>query len=179
MWPRSLRLRGWFQKLQNWEQTGPPPAWPACKALVAGMRDAPTFEEGQRRCERWRAAYQGIFPEACRCLAEDTEASVHHRQVPPRHRQDVRTANLAERAFEEEWRRTTVVPHLGDEARVVQLVFAVLIRVSERGGKKQDSECEQHQMRALRQALGLDQPLEWPSRVAVAPQPRRSAASAR
>ena len=32
-------------------------------------------------------------------------------------------------------------------------MFAVLIRVSERWGKKQYSEFEQHQMRALRQAF--------------------------
>jgi hypothetical protein len=40
--------------------------------------------------------------------------------------------------------------HLWDEASLVKLVFAVLMRVSERWGKKQDSEFEQHQIRALR-----------------------------
>jgi hypothetical protein len=43
---------------------------------------------------------------------------------------------LAERAFEEERRRPKVIPHLWDKARWVKLVFAVLIRVSERWGKK-------------------------------------------
>ena len=55
------------------------------------MREAPTFEEGQRRFERLVAAYQGTFPEACRCLADDTEASLNHLKVPLRHRQYVRT----------------------------------------------------------------------------------------
>jgi transposase-like protein len=132
MWPRSLRMRGWFHTIQNWEQKVPPQAWPACKALVADMRDAPTFAEGQRRCEHLLADYQGPFPAAGRCLAEDTEASWHHLKVPLRHRQYVRTSNLAERAFEEERRRTKVIPHLWDEASLVKRVLAVLIRVRER-----------------------------------------------
>jgi hypothetical protein len=43
-----------------------------------------------------------------------------------------------------------VIPYLRDEASLVKLVFAVLIRVSERWGKKWYSEFEQHQIRALR-----------------------------
>ena len=179
VWPRSLRIRCGFPKMQNLMSKVPPQAWPACKALVADLRDAPTFEEGQRRLGHLIEPYQATFPEACRCLADDAEASLTHLKVPTRHRQDVRTANLAERAFEEERRRTKVIPHLWDEASLVKLVFAVLIRVSERWGKKQYSEFEQHQIRALRHTLGLDQQLETPALVTMAAQPRRSAASAR
>jgi transposase-like protein len=179
MWPRSLRMRCWFHKMQNLMQKVPPQAWPAFKALIVDLRDAPTFEEGQRRLHHLIEHYQDSFPEACWCLADDSEASLNHLKVPLRHRQYVRTSNLAERAFEEERRRTKVIPHLWDEASLVKLVFAVLMRVSECWGKKQYSEFEQHQMRALRQALGLDQQPEAPSLVTMAAQPRRSAASAR
>jgi transposase-like protein len=148
MWPRSLRMRCWFHQRQHLHQKVPPQAWPACKALVADRRDAPTFEEGQRRRQHLLAQYQTTFPEACRCLEEDAIASLNHRKVPARHRQYVRTSNLAERACEEERRRTKVIPHLWDEASLVKLVFAVLIRVSERWGQKQCSEFEQHPMRA-------------------------------
>jgi hypothetical protein len=65
----------------------------------------------------------------------------------------------AERAFEEDQRRTKVISHLWDEGSVVKLVFAVLIRVNERWRKKQFSEFEQRQIRILRQTLALDQPL--------------------
>ena len=179
VWPRSLRIRCWFHKMQNLVQKVPPQAWPAFKALVADMRDAPTFAEGQRRMQQLLDQYQDTFPEACKCLAEDGEASLNHLKVPPRHRQYVRTSNLAERAFEEERRRTKVIPHLWDEQSLLKLVFAVLIRISERWGKKQYSEFEQHQIRALRQALELDQQREIPSLGTMAPQNRRSAASAR
>jgi len=142
------------------------------------MRDAPTFEEGQRRQQGLLVQYHDSFPAACRCLEDDAEARLNHLKVPARHRQYVRTSNLAERAFEEERRRTKVIPHLWDEASVVKLVFAVLIRVSERWGKKQFSEFEQHQIRALRQSLGLDQPWVPVDLVTKDRSPRRSAASA-
>ena len=97
-------------------QKVPPQARPAFKALVAELWDAPTFEEGQRRLQVLLAQYQATFPEACRGLADAAEASLNHLKVPPRHRQYVRTSNLAERACEEERRRTTVSPPLWDEA---------------------------------------------------------------
>jgi len=146
---------------------------------VADIRDAPTFEEGQRRLQHRLAQYQDTLPEAWRCLEDDTEASLNHLKVPARHRQYVRTSNLAERAFAEERRRTKVIPHLWDEASLLKLVFAVLRRVSERGGKKQLSEFAQHQIRALRQALGLDYPLVPLDVITRDRSPRRSAASAR
>jgi hypothetical protein len=76
------------------------------------MRDAPRVAEA----ERWRQAIVTTdhldFPEACRCLLDDGEASLNHLYVPQRHQQYVRPSTLAERAFEEERRRTKVIPHL-------------------------------------------------------------------
>jgi putative transposase len=178
MWPKALRIRCWFHQMQNLMQKVPPQAWPEFKALVVDMRDAPTVAEAERRRQVIVAEYQLDFPEACHCLVEDGTASLNHLQVPPRHQQYVRTSNLAERAFEEERRRTKVIPHLWDEGGLVKLVFAVLIRVSERWGKKCFSEFEQQQIRSLRKRLQLDEhkvtSLEPPTET----QPRRSAASA-
>src|SRR5262249_43920208 len=123
VWPRSLRIRCWFHKRQNLAQKVPPQAWPAFKALVVDMRDAPSSEEGHRRLQQLLVQYQRTFPEARKCLEDDAEASLNHLKVPARHQQDVRTSNLAERAFEEERRRTEVIPHLWDEASLLQLVF--------------------------------------------------------
>jgi len=102
MWPRSLRMRCWFHTMQNLHQKVPPQAGPAFKVLVADMRDAPTLEEGQRRLQHLLGPYQDTFPEAWRGLEEGPEASLNHLKVPARHRQYVRTSNLAERACEEE-----------------------------------------------------------------------------
>src|SRR5215813_7991028 len=111
-----LRIRCWFHKMQNLQQKVPPQAWPEFKALVADMRDAPTVTEAERRRQLIVTRYQRDFPEACRCLLDDGEASLNHLLVPQRHQQYVRTSNLAERAFEEERRRTKVIPQLWTEA---------------------------------------------------------------
>jgi putative transposase len=49
VWPRSLRIRCGLHQRQPLMSTVPPLAWPACNALGADLRDAPTFAEGQRR----------------------------------------------------------------------------------------------------------------------------------
>jgi len=176
IWPKSLRIRCWFHKMQNLQQKVPPQAWPEFKQLVADMRDAPTVPEAERRRQLIINRYQRDFPEACRCLLDDADASLNHLYMPQRHQPYVRTSNLAERAFEEERRRTKVIPHLWDESSVVKLVFAVLIRVSERWGKKCFSTFEQHQIRSLRRQRQLDEQTVRAS--PASSQPRRSAASA-
>ena len=176
IWPKSLRIRCWFHKMPNLQQKVPPQAWPELKQLVADMRDAPTVPEAERRRQLIVNRSQRDFPEACRCLLDDADASLNPLSVPQRHHPYVRTSNLAERAFEEERRRTKVIPHLWDESSVVKLVFAVLIRVSERWGKKGFSAFEQPQIRSLRRQRQLDE--QTVIMAPVSSQPRRSAASA-
>src|SRR4030095_3914908 len=122
--------------------------------------------------------YQREFPELCRCLLDDAEASLNHLAVPKRHQQYVRTSNLVGRAFVEERRRTKVIPHLWTEGSLVHLVFGVLIRVSDRWGKKCFSEFEQQQIRSWRAQLKLDEQELSLSEPSVHVSTRRSAASA-
>jgi putative transposase len=178
MWPKSLRIRCWWHKMKNLQQKVPDQAWPAFKTLVVDMRDAPSRKKAEERRDQIVALYQREFPEACRCLLDDAEASLNHLEVPQRHQQYVRTSNLAERAFVEERRRTKVIPHLQDERSLVQLVFAVLIRVSEKWNKKSFSALEQQQIRRLRQQRQLDEQEESIGDPITNHQPRRSAASA-
>jgi transposase-like protein len=178
LWPKSLRIRCGLHKMQNLQQKVPSLAWPEFKALVVDMRDAPTVEAARERRQAIVERYQREFPEACRCLLDDAEASLTHLAVSQRPQQYVRPSNRAERAFVEERRRTKVIPHLGEESSLVKLVFAVLIRVSERWGKKCCSEFEQQQIRSLRRRLKLDEPEVRISDPTPDSQPRRSAASA-
>ncbi len=178
MWPQSLRIRCWFHKMRNLQQKVPAQAWPEFKQLIVDMRDAPGVAAAQARRQAIIDQYQRDLPEACCCLLDDAEASLNHLHLPLRHQQYVRTSNLAERAFVEERRRTKVIPHLQTEQSLVNLVFAVLIRVSDRWNKKSFSALEQQQIRSLRQRLKLDEQgvsdLEEKSEM----RPRRSAASA-
>jgi transposase-like protein len=155
MWPKSKRIRCWFHKMQNLQSKVPAKAWHEFKALIEDMRDAPTWEEGQLRMERIVEKYKDLFPEACRCLQEDAEASLNHLLVPVRHRRYVRTTNLVERSFVEERRRTKTIPHLWDEKSMVKLCFATMIRVSDRWSQRQFSQQEQNMIIQLRnQFLG-------------------------
>ena len=88
-WPQSLRIRCWFHQRQNLQQKVSAGAWPECKALVSDMREAPTREQAEERRDAIVARYQREFPEACRCLLDDAEASLNHLAVPQRHQQYV------------------------------------------------------------------------------------------
>jgi transposase-like protein len=156
IWPKALRIRCWLHKMQNLQQKMPPQAWPEFTQLVADMRDAPSVAEAERRRQLIVNRYQRDLPEACRGLLDDADASLNLLDVPQRHHLYVRTFNLADRAFEEERRRPKVIPHLWDERSVVKLVLAVLIRVSDRWGKKCFSAFEQQQIRSLRRQRHLD-----------------------
>jgi putative transposase len=90
-------------------------------------------------------------------LADDL-AAVERFAAPPRHRISARTTNLIERSFEEERRRTKVIPRLLDEKSAMKLVFATLIRASERWSRVAVSELERQQLLLLRRELGLDPP---------------------
>ena len=90
--------------------------------------------------------------------ADDLEALLAVHRVPVRHRIRVRTTNLAERSFEEERRRTKVIPRLMEEKAAMKLVFATLIRAAERWARVSVSDIERHQLKLLRAELGLDPP---------------------
>ena len=177
LWPQSLRLRCWFHQMQNLQPKVPAHLGPEVKALLVDRREAPTPEKAEPRREAIVAQYQRAVPEAGRCLLEDAQARLNPLAVPQRPQQYVRTANLVERAFVAERRRTKVIPHLWGEQRLVNWVFGGLIRVSDRWGKKWVSELAQHQIRSLRRTLKLD---EHAVRTLPISEPlsRRSAASA-
>lgn len=157
MWPKSKRIRCWFHKMQNLQGKVPPAAWSEFRAFVQDVRDAPSFEEGQQRMDRIVERYTDQFPEACRCLNDDAEASLNHLHLPLRHRLYARTTNLVERSFVEERRRTKTIPHLWDEKSLVKLVFATLIRVSDRWSQRQFNRLEQNMIIELRnKILGED-----------------------
>jgi hypothetical protein len=66
--------------------------------------------------------------------------------------------NLLERSFEEERRRTKVIPRLLDEKSALKLVFATLMRCSDRWNRVSVSDLERQQLRLLRRELGIDPP---------------------
>jgi putative transposase len=146
---------------------------PEVLAYVRAIRDAATYEAGCAMAAQVIETFSDRFPSAMACLADDLEASLAHLKPPVRHRVNARTTNLLERSFKEERRRTKVIPRLLDEKSAMKLVFATLLRCSDRWHRVSISDLERQQLRLLRRELGVDPP---PPKVTRAPRKRKRAA---
>jgi transposase-like protein len=155
---RSIRMRCWFHRLANIRSKLPDEAAPEVMAHLYAVRDAPTLDAARAGADRFTNTFSRQFPSAVACFADDCEALLAIHRVPVRHRIRVRTTNLAERSFEEERRRTKVIPRLMTERSTMKLVFATMIRTAERWCRVSVSDLERHQLTLLRAELGLDPP---------------------
>jgi hypothetical protein len=68
----------------------------------------------------------------------------------------VRTTDRAERSFEEERRRTKVIPRPMSEKATMKLSFCTTIRSVERWRQVSINDLERHQLTFLRAGRGLD-----------------------
>ena len=154
----SLRIRCWFHKLSNIRSKIPEEAAQEFMAHVRAVRDAPTHEAGEAAAASVIEQFSNTYPAAVRCFSEDLDASLAHLKLPVRHRINVRTTNLLERSFVEERRGSKVIPRFTNEKSAMKLVFATLIRASERWSRVSVSELERKQLGLLRQELEIDPP---------------------
>ncbi len=98
------------------------------------------------------------FPSAIACLEDDLDALLSIHRLAVRHRLVCRTTNLAERSFEEERRRSKVIPRFSDERSAMQLVFATLLGCEHRWNRVSVTDLERRQLDQLRKELDLDPP---------------------
>jgi putative transposase len=160
MWSRSLRQRCLVHKTRNIVAKLPSEAIPEVKAHLRSVFEAPTYEAGRKRAQEVLEKYQGLYPSAMKAFSEDLEASLNHLKCPVKHRKAIRTTNLLERTFEEEKRRTKIIPRFFDEKSCLKLVFATLIRVSQRWQRIRMTSFELAQIDKLRRELGLLPPMK-------------------
>jgi putative transposase len=157
MWPEAERIRCWFHKMANILDKVPDAQRETIKRLLMDMRDAPDHQTGQKRAEEFIEKYGSTLPSAVACLEDDLEASLNHLKLPSLHQKSIRSTNLVERGFEEERRRSKVIPKFRGEKECLKLVFATLWRASERWLKVKFTEIERKQLEAyirVRQAMG-------------------------
>ncbi len=158
LWPKSLRQRCLVHKKRNILAKVPGEAVPEVKAHIDAVYMAPTFETAKQMAAQVIEQYQGIYPTAMKAFEEDLDACLNHLRCPARHRKAIRTTNLLERTFEEERRRSKVIPRFFDEKSCLKLAFATLIRVSERWQRLGMNSFEKGQIRNLREELKLSPP---------------------
>lgn len=146
----SVQIRCWFHKMANIRSKLPAEGAEEVLAHIRSVRDAPTLEVGEHAAAQVIERFSDRCPAVMACLSDDLEASLAHLKLPVRHRINVRTTNLLERIFEEERRRFKVIPRFNEEKSAMKLVFATLMRVSDRWNRVAVSEIERQQVRLLR-----------------------------
>ena len=156
VFPQSLRIRCWFHKMQNLSNKVPADDWQEIKQEIIVIRDAPSWETGKELAKAFCEKYASKYPSLVMCLMDDIEASLNHLRVPVRHRRSVRTTNLVERSFEEERRRSKVIPQFLTEKAALKLVFAVLVRASKRWQRVRFTKRDLEHLDKLREELGLE-----------------------
>jgi putative transposase len=167
----SVRIRCWFHRLSNIRAKLPDDEAPEVMAHLYAVRDAPTLDAARAAADRFENTFARRFPSAVTCFHDDRDALLAIHRVPVRHRIRVRTTNLAERGFEEERRRTKVIPRLMSERATMKLAFATMIRAAQRWSRVSVNDIERHQLKLLRIELGLDPP---PARDDRSQAPQRS-----
>lgn len=159
VFPRSLRIRCWFHRMKNLAVKVPEEAWTEVKAELMAIRSAAGYEQGRQMAATFIDEYKNEYPSLVRAFEDDLEALLNILKVPFNHRKNVRTTNLIERSFEEERRRTKVIPGFLTEKSALKLIFSVLIRASKRWQRVKFNPMTIEQLNVLRKELGIkDEP---------------------
>ena len=159
VFPKSLRIRCWYHRMQNFSTKVPEEVWPEIKAELMAIRDAAGYEQGKQLAYEFIEKYRDRFPSLVKALKEDLDALLNHLRLPFRHRKCVRTTNLVERSFEEERRRTKIIPCFLTEKTALKLVFSVLIRAAERWRRVSFTRMELNYLDRLREELKIKEKL--------------------
>lgn len=98
--------------------------------------------------------YSQKYPSAIKCLQDDLDNGLNFMLFPAGHHKHIRTTNLLERVFVEQKRRTKIIPRFLDEKSCLKLVYATLIRVSEKWRNVKMSEYDMSLLKNLRHLYG-------------------------
>lgn len=154
-WCQSIRIRCWKHKMDNVLAKVRKESHAEVKEYLRSIRDAPDWATGQQLAARFIEKFEAEYGRAVNSFREDLEATLAHLQLPAVHRIHIRTSNLIERAFEEQRRRTKVIPRFMSEESALKLTYATLWRVSQRWNRVRFSEHEQRQIQELKKRRGL------------------------
>lgn len=97
--------------------------------------------------------YDRELPSAVACFLDDFDACIAHLRFPVVHRRSIRTTNMLERLYEEERRRLKIIPNTFGERPVLKLMYATIIRASERWRGLKITIFERKQLEVIQQEL--------------------------
>lgn len=133
--PLSKRQRCLFHKLSNIANKLPKEGLDEVMPEIRSCYYAQDQELARQLAIKIIDRFAKKYPSAMKCFQDDFEACIAFLEFPKGHHKFIRTTNLLERCFEEQKRRTKVIPRFLGEQSAIKLVFATLIRVSERWRK--------------------------------------------
>jgi len=101
--------------------------------------------------------YAKDYPSAMKCFQEDLDNCLNFMDFPSGHHKNIKTTNLLERTFLENKKRTKIIPRFLNEKSCLKLVYAILIRVSERWHKVKMSEYDLALLKNIRHLYGWEE----------------------
>lgn len=151
--PSSLRQRCLAHKMRNIASKLPEEGRAEFRQAARAAYEAPSLAMARTLRDDLVERFAQHYPSAVQCFQEDFEACIAHLHLPPNHRRSTRTTNLLERLFVEERRRVRAVVHVFGERPVLKLMYAALVRGSERWRGLTITEFERRQLERLRAQL--------------------------
>jgi putative transposase len=151
--PEALRQRCLCHKTRNVTAKVSQKDLPQVKADVQAAYYASSPEVARLVADAVLKKWQPTYPSAMASFLDDFEACVAYLRCPPAHHKFIRTTNLAERAIEEERRRTKTIPRFFDEKSGLKLCYAALMRASARWQRVTISDFDRVRLANLREQL--------------------------
>jgi putative transposase len=158
IWSKSLRQRCVVHKVLNVVDKVAESEREEVKALVNSAYKAPNRKVAEMIAQDLLERYSDRYPAAMKAFQDDLEACWAYLRCPSVHHRFIRTTNLLERAFEEQKRRTKIIPRFFTEKSCLKLVFATLWQVSHKWRGVRMTDFEIRQLHQLRKDLGLHPP---------------------
>jgi putative transposase len=100
--------------------------------------------------------YSDTYPSAIKCFQDDLESCLNFMEFPSGHHRYIRTTNLIERAFLEQKRRTKIIPRFMDEKSCLKLIYATLIRVSQKWQRISMNDLDLVLLKNIRKLYGFE-----------------------
>lgn len=148
--PESRRQRCLVHKLRNISNKLPQNALDEVMHKIRTVYYQTDKEIAMMYATKVIEEYASQYPSAIKCFQEDLDNCLTYMDFPSGHHKYIRTTNLLERCFEEQKRRTKVIPRFLDETSCLKLIYATLIRVSEKWRRIKMSEYELALLKELR-----------------------------
>ena len=135
VFPRIPLQRCWAHKLRNIANMLKQSQREPCLQQAAGIYQASSRGEAQRRFRKWKADWQHAAPKAVACLEKDLDAMLSFFSRPKRHWKKIRTTNAIERQFREVRRRTDPMTCFAHEQSANRILYAIFNYANQRWAK--------------------------------------------